>query len=185
MPVPNELAWATGSFESRWVRRLAPWAIPIGVAIGVAIAAVGCHEGGGNAVERVSVTGQVTLDGRPLQAGAIVFHSVSGDPVSPQNDSPQNDQDPITAFSFVENGAYTIDAKNGPAIGVSRVEFRSKPIPREAFEDAIDQAVTSNKREPPPTNVVGIPDIYGVQSTLQVELVAGKNQKDFHLKSKP
>lgn len=139
------------------------------------IVMVGCDSGHQTTVERVSVSGTVTLDGQPLEAGAIVFHCAGQAP----------DGVAITAFGFIENGSFDIDADDGPAVGSARVEFRPKPLQREALEEAVDQAAMSRTRRTRQTTIVEIPAQYGEDSELQVELAPGKNRQDFHLDSRP
>lgn len=134
------------------------------------IVILGCSDAS-TTVQRVDVSGTVTLNGQPLSAGAIVFHC----------DSPTPDVDSAIAFGFVKDGVYAIDAHEGPTIGMARVEFRSKPLQRGEFEDAVDLAAKSTRPRPPQTTVVAIPEKYGEQSTLTVELTAGENRHDFQL----
>jgi hypothetical protein len=133
------------------------------------------------------------LDGRPLQAGAIVFHAVD-DPATYHAGTNQDGADhhgaegnagdkSITAFGFVENGRYKIDQENGPPSGRARVEFRPKPIDRVKFEIALQEA--QKRRRDPQADVVAIPEKYGDQSILSVELMAGiENKHDFELNSR-
>lgn len=144
---------------------------------------IGCGNEDPTTVQRVGVSGQVTLDGRPLEAAAIVFHSESSGTFT--GNSLGDDALALPAFSFVEDGVYTIDAQDGPTVGTARVEFRPKPIPREELEQAIDQAAKSGNRLPPKTSAVEIPDRYNADSTLRVELVPGENQHNFELTSRP
>lgn len=134
----------------------------------------GCNDGDQPMSQRVSVSGQVTLDGQPLKAGAIVFR-IEG----------QASNDSSTAFGFVEDGSYCIDADNGPAVGLANVEFRPKPLQREALEQALDQAFQSRTRRPTKTTIVDIPAKYGEGSQLRTQLSRGENRCDFHLESRP
>lgn len=137
------------------------------------VLAVGCNDRSPT-IDRVGVSGTVTLDGQPLPAGAIVFKC---EPKNPGGDA-------ITAFGFVENGRYQIEAENGPTAGLARVQFRPKPLPRGEMEDAIDQSAGSSRRRDPNTTLVAIPEKYGDASTLIVELTAGQNQHNFSLDSR-
>ncbi|MFK8113110.1 MAG: hypothetical protein AB8B91_12960 [Rubripirellula sp.] len=124
-------------------------------------------------VERVSVSGKVFLDGQPLVAGAVVFRS----------DARAPDGTAVTAFGFVENGEYAIDLADGPAVGSSRVEFRSKPRQREQLEDEMDQAARKRSRRPTQMSVVEIPEKYGSDSPLRVEIRQGENRHNFELET--
>lgn len=139
----------------------------------VGIFAIGCSDSDPMSVERASVSGTVTLDGQPLQAGAIVF----------QSDRQLPDGDSVTAFGFIENGAYRIDLDDGPAVGSARVEFRPKPLQREELEDVVDQAAKSQSRRSLQMEIVKIPEKYGEASTLLVEMSPGQNRHDFQLES--
>lgn len=143
----------------------------------VAISIAGCADSTNSPlVDRVSVAGMVTLNGQPLKAGAIVFHG-------PLDSA---DGATITSHAFIEDGRYTIDASDGPAIGTSRVEIRPQPRSREEYEALLDQAAKSRRRTTTSPTVVEIPkEYYGEQSELRVELVSGQhNQHDFKLDSK-
>lgn len=142
--------------------------------VGVSSFLIGCETDDQEMVQRASVSGKVTLDGKPLEAGIIVFHS----------DPKKTDGAAVNAFSFVENGFYHIDADQGPAIGSARVEFRSKPLQREQLEDVVDHAAKSRSRHQPPMTVVEIPTKYGSESKLQVEMLEGENNHDFQLDSR-
>jgi len=88
----------TRGAEVRWI-----------VAVGAALALVaGC--GPSDGIARVSVSGKVTLDGKPLPSGQIVF--------LPEQTGP-------SASAAIHDGAYTIGASEGPAAGSHRVEVYS------------------------------------------------------------
>jgi hypothetical protein len=143
----------------------------------LAFVMVGCADSTDDpAIERVSVEGMVTLDGKPLEAGAIVFHG-------PLNSAGGT---VITAHAFIKDGRYEIDAPNGPAIGTSRVEVRPKPLPREQYEASLDEADRSRSGREPALTVVEIPEkYYGQQSELRAELIGGtRNQHNFELDSR-
>lgn len=125
--------------------------------------------------ERVSVFGRVTIDGQPLESAAIVFQSpLRADPA-----------DQVTTFAFVENGRYRIDAESGPVVGTARVLFRAKPPAREELEAALDAASSGKRDKTRESLAVAIPDKYGDQSQLSVELSPGiENQHDFQLVSR-
>jgi hypothetical protein len=133
---------------------------------------IGCSESEGDVgMERVSVAGQVTLDGRPLQAGAIMFCDPLG-----------VDQQPtVRAYGFIENGRFRIDADRGPVVGTAQILFRPQPLNRETFEAALDQP---SKRSP--LSVVEIPEHYVEAPFFEVKLVSGiDNELNFELKSQP
>jgi hypothetical protein len=135
----------------------------------LALGIVGCADStDGPSIERVSVEGMVTLDGQPLEAGAIVFHG-------PLN---SGDGSVITAYAFINDGRYEIDAGSGPAIGTSLVEIRPKPRAREEYEASLDEAAKSRSRRTASPTVIEIPEeYYGQHTELRAELVGGKRNK--------
>lgn len=143
----------------------------------IAATLTGCDEGQTDIGGRVAVSGEVTLDGKPLKAAAIVFHCAGNDSTAGE----------VTAFGFVEDGRYRIEDGSGPVVGEARVEFRPKPIEREAFEEKIDQAASQrHRRVDPQPNVVAIPERYGEHSEIRVELVdSEENLHNFQLTSRP
>lgn len=141
-------------------------AVPITV-----VAMLACSGCGSDADDqRVAVHGTVTLDGKPLEAAAIVFRSGQG-------------EDQVTAFGFVESGNYEIAAEEGPRVGRARVEFQRKPIEPAEFEAGLDEAASRRKR--PKLDVVPIPPKYGPKSTFTAEVTLdGENCFDFDLESR-
>ncbi|WP_437224315.1 hypothetical protein SH661x_003576 [Planctomicrobium sp. SH661] len=121
--------------------------------------AVGCGGGGDN---RASITGNVSLDGAPVENGTIRFLAENGP----------------TAGGTITAGKYEIPPTLGPMVGKNKVEIRAekktgKQIPVGSPAPAgtmMDETVES------------IPDQYNTKSTLTVDVVAGKNTKDFDLK---
>jgi hypothetical protein len=121
----------------------------------------------------VGVWGEVSLDGKPLKAAAIVFEHDSHD-----------GEAAILAHGFVQEGLYRIDAEQGPAVGRCRVRFLPKPLDREEYEAKLDEAAKRRLAAAP--TVVSIPEKYGEDSTLEVNVVGGKeNRLDFQLVSEP
>ncbi|TWU35743.1 hypothetical protein Q31b_51780 [Novipirellula aureliae] len=129
--------------------------------------------------ERVGVAGEVWIDGKPLEAGAIVFHCL---------DTAGETDRPVTSFAFIENGRYSIDPANGPAIGKAKVEFRPKPLDRQMVEASLNSGPNCPRphyQSNTPAAVVAIPDAYGANTKLTVQLVAGnENHHDFQLHSR-
>jgi len=120
---------------------------------------------------RAAVQGKVTLDGKPLEAAAIVFHCGQG-------------EGKITAFGLVENGSFEIAAEEGPLVGKARVEFQPKPIDQATFEEELDKT-TSRRRSRPKLTVVDIPLQYGPESTLTAHVTEdGENTFDFALETR-
>jgi hypothetical protein len=118
---------------------------------------------------RVPVHGEVRLDGQPLLAGVILFHCNEG-------------EDKLTAVGYIENGGYAIAKQDGPLVGTARVEFQAKPVPRDQFEAALDEAARTRRR--PQLDIVAIPPQYGQASQLTAEVTRDGNQPfDFDLRS--
>jgi hypothetical protein len=135
-------------------------ALPLLIAI--ALFVPGCSDS-----DRVCVHGQVTLDGQPVDKGAIRF-------------VPIGDTKGALAGGFIADGEYYIKAADGPVIGRYKVELNwTKKTGRQV-------------REPPPAPpgkmmeevMEGIPAWYNTRSTLTAELKPGKNKLDFQLKSR-
>ena len=115
----------------------------------------GC--GSGN---RAVVTGTVTLDGMPLENGAINFYPTAG------NKGP-------TAGSGIVNGHYRIEGAKGVAPGTNRVTISSsqktgrKLVSRDG--DAMDELAEA------------VPPKFNRKSTLTCEVLAGENELNFDL----
>ena len=128
-------------------------------------AATGC---GGDGLNRASVEGMVTVDGTPIPEGNMAMIPMAG------TTGP-------SAGATITDGKYFISSDKGPVPGTYRVEIK-------AIRKTGRQIVDSHK--PPPDNLVDeteqyIPPEYNVESTLSVQLQAGKNQNvDFQLTTK-
>ena len=75
-----------------------------------AIFAVLALGGCGDKMKRCAVSGTVTVDGQPVQMGAITFHPMEG------TQSP-------TSGGTIENGAFSIEKKAGPAPGKYKAQL--------------------------------------------------------------
>ncbi len=118
------------------------------------LAVTGC---GGDALNRGSVGGKVTLDGTPVAQGTVIFTPVDGT------------KGPI-AMAQIVNGEYSID-KDAPVVGKHLVKIQG-------FRD------TDKKDEL--GRVVGeqfIPAKYNDNTTLKVDIAQGENACDFPLTS--
>ena len=121
----------------------------------------GCGSGG---VRRVEVSGEVTLDGQPLDNASVLF--------SPTGKGP-------SAGGKIEAGTFRIERSRGPRPGPYRVEITAyRPTGQRVVADPSmpDEMVDVTKQI--------IPACYNQQSELEVELSAdGENHLAFHLKA--
>ena len=123
---------------------------------------VGCSGGGPD--DRGEVRGTVSLDGQPIEKGSIVFEPTDG------NSGPMSG-------ATIQNGAYHVPAKKGPAVGANRIEIR-----------ATKKTGRKVPARPPLTGeedeiVQFIPARYNEESTLIEEINPGENVIDFDLDS--
>jgi hypothetical protein len=113
------------------------------------------------------VRGSVTLDGTPVDGGAIVF--------IPQGDSGQSGQG--NAGGEIVGGKYALEGAKAPPPGKYLVQI--------IWNKKTGRQVPSN--DPPNTideTVQVIPAAYNANSTLTREIKAGQNTYDFELKSR-
>lgn len=121
--------------------------------------------------ERVAVGGEVTLDGKPLEAGIIEFRDADA-------------AGEVTAFAFVSGGTYEIPASDGPYVGEAKVTIRGKPIEQAQLEIELEEAARARRR--PRLEVVPVPPQYADASPLTADVTEkGENRFDFQLTSRP
>jgi hypothetical protein len=107
----------------------------------------------------VTVAGSVTLDGEPVESGAILFVPVDG-----------NAQ---TTGGEIRNGRYSVQVPPGVmkvSLSAPKVVGRKKIYP------------TPNSPEMPVT-VEALPARYNEQTELTIEVTARGNRQDFRLES--
>jgi hypothetical protein len=132
-------------------------------AITILIAAVGvCGFFGGT--QRGAVSGTVTFDGSPVTDGVISLQ-------------PTGDTEGPSAGGHVQAGRYAIAAARGPFPGRYRVEITaSRKTGRVVMAEGFgDETIDESEQF--------IPAKYNAESTLEVEIKAGRNTADFDLKS--
>ena len=119
----------------------------------------GCSDGG-DEPERVVVSGKVTWQKNEVKDGIIRFICDSG----PSAQGP------------IRDGSYLIDYKGGVPVGNCRVEV-------EGFEEQdIKDSGSTLIAMPKKVGIQIIPQQFNRESTLRVEIAAGKvNEHDFHL----
>lgn len=108
------------------------------------------------------ISGQVTLDGAPLDEANITFVPTTGGQSQ-------------AAWTTVKGGAYAITANEGLGVGAFRVEIR-------ALRASSQKA---NPNDPTLISAIeAVPAKYNSRSELKVEIKSGANTADFALKSK-
>ncbi len=125
--------------------------------------AVGCSQRDTN---RSSITGEVKLDGKPLERGSILFTPVDGTKGS-------------VAGGPIENGRYRLSSDKGPALGKNRVEIRAIRKTGKMIQKPL--APNGQMIE---ESVEAIPPRYNSASTLKTEVKAGENTTNFDVASK-
>ena len=115
---------------------------------------------------RAAVAGKVTVDGKPLEEGTLVFVPAEGT------------SGPRVTVSII-GGRFEADPEHGPVVGQHRVEIQSTCGP--AFDD--EQMVEGLARKPQRLNVVVVPPIYNTSSQLKASITEGTtNELAFDLK---
>ena len=123
---------------------------------------VGC---GKDEVPRNNVTGEVKLDGKPLERGSILF-------------VPSDGTKGVVAGGSIDAGKYQLNSATGPVTGTNRVEIRAikktgrmvqKPmVPRGEMMEETAEAVLPR---------------FNSNSTLKVQIQAGDNTCNFDVTS--
>ncbi|MFH1924018.1 MAG: hypothetical protein ABIP48_29540 [Planctomycetota bacterium] len=136
------------------IRRNLSWA-PLAVLL---VVIAGCD--GSN---RAGVTGEVTLDGQPVEDGTISFVPSGG----------------AAAWGDIKGGRYSISAAEGPGVGTSRVEIR--------WDRKTGKKSPAVPPAPPDTMIEeteeAVPARYNAESELKAEVKSGKNTFDFKLEA--
>lgn len=119
--------------------------------------------GCGKGVQRQGVSGSVTLDGKPIAKGTILFTPLAGGP---------------SAGGDIVAGRYELTEERGPGLGKYRVEINAwRAQGTTSFDTATgaqDQLLVSM-----------IPAQYNTASKLEREITEGRsNRLDFDLKTK-
>ena len=135
----------------------------------LSVSVFGC---GGSEVDergqRVSVTGEVKLDGQPLSNARIVFISDAG-------------AGAVKASALIENGTYSIDGAHGPLPGNAKVEIHPELMELASLE----AAKGGDRYKRVDTRSINIPARYNSRSELTAQLSEdGDNAFNFELASK-
>ena len=123
---------------------------------------VGC--GGSN---RGAVEGSVTLDGTPIESGAITFR-------------PTGETKGATAGGEIKNGRYAIPAESGPVVGTNRVEISAWKETGRMVSAALGDPNAGMK----PEVVEAVAPRFNVDSELTVEIEPGRNTCDFRVEGR-
>jgi hypothetical protein len=135
----------------------------LNVCLVLLLIATGCAKTDAN---RGTITGQVKLDGQPLEQGSILF-------------TPAEGVKGVVTGGEIKDGKYQLTGKAGPSIGSNRVEIRAvrksgkmvqKPMaPAGEMVEEMAEAVAPQ---------------FNSASTLKFDVKAGDNTADFEVKSK-
>jgi hypothetical protein len=109
-----------------------------------------------------TVVGSVTLDGHPLENGAIAFQPLDGKSA--------------TAGAFIVKGHFAQQIPGGP----KRVEITSPRITGKRKATALDGTPIEVD-----TTSEGIPQCYNTETTLVSDVKPGLNRVQYDLKSQP
>lgn len=129
----------------------------------ICVAVLGC----GEPRNRVAVGGNVTVDGKALPKGSIIFKPAS------------KEAGPQTAAT-IDNGTYRLDAKQGPGVGKYNVLIYADQPPDFNMDDP-DEFFDRENLELPKN---AIPAEYNTRTTLEVVTTQGdSNNFDFDIKT--
>ncbi|UUO08299.1 hypothetical protein M4951_08275 [Blastopirellula sp. J2-11] len=125
----------------------------------------GCGRGY-NGPERASISGRISLDGQAIETGTIEF-------------LPTAETAGPTAGAKISGGLYEIAEKQGPVLGRYQVRIHAHgKTGRKISPGSLEAAGTM-------IDEIGeiIPSKFNEKTTLERDVVAGKNQIDFELNS--
>jgi hypothetical protein len=138
-------------------------AITLGLGVMLGLAVLGCGSGG-DGLDRQPVSGQVTIDGQPLDEGEIAFAPTTGGGPS--------------AGGKISGGSYSIPRADGPVPGPHRVSIYSAKPTGKKVKDETDPNVTYDER------AETIPETYNARTTLNADIKAGSNRFDYALEGR-
>ena len=117
--------------------------------------------------DKLPVSGEVKLDGVPLESGAIRLTSIGGEKVQ-------------ATGAFIENGQFEVPQSKGLSPGTYHVEVNS---PNEDAPPIMDRATPGGPGIP--TQPDRIPPEYNINSKQRVEVTAdGENHFVFDIKTR-
>jgi len=124
---------------------------------------LGC---GKEKLDRGTISGQVSFEGKPLEVGEIVF-------------IPRDGTKGPSAKGPIAAGRYSLDA-DGPVVGKHRVEIYAFRATGKKIPDMSAKARTNP--ESIEEKLMYIPALYNDESTLTQDIQPGPNSRDFDLK---
>ena len=150
------------------MRVISRWPAPLVYGLALSLwPLIGCG-GSSDSLPRQAVSGSVTLDGKPLEAGSITF-----DPADP------GQPNPVSGYATISGGSYSIATANGLTPGSYRVSIVS------SAGDAAPAATEAPGAPPRKAPKEAIPAKYNKNSTLKAEVKpSGTGPLDFELTSK-
>lgn len=146
------------------VRRVCSWSC-----LAAILFAHGCGGSDVKKIERHPIAGSVTLDGTPLDQGAIRFEPMS------------DVKDRTSAGSLIKDGKYSISQAEGLPPGKYMVSITSSEAGPALPSDPQAAMDAAAKAQPKPER---IPGKYNKNTELVVEIKSGTNQHDFPLMTK-
>lgn len=149
---------------SRRIFRACPWAVTT-FSVLTAMTFAGC--GGASTGGRIPISGEVQLDGQPLDQGAIHFEPSVEEKVK------------VDTGAVITNGKYQLTAEHGLVPGKYIVSITSSTKDTRTA-DQIMQAGPAT--EPPKERIAAK---FNAQTTLNVDVKPGTNKFDFKVESAP
>jgi len=125
--------------------------------------AIGCGKSGSN---RSAISGNVTLDGKPIEHGSILFTPIEGTKGT-------------VAGGPIEGGQYRLANDKGPAIGQNRVEIHAMRQTGKMVQKPL-----APRGEMIEESVEAIPPRFNSASTLKTQIQPGENTANFDVVSK-
>jgi hypothetical protein len=138
----------------------------LAIASVIAVGLVAGCGGKSHGPERAAIHGHVTLDGKDIMAGSIIFSPTGGGKGQP-------------AGGMIKDGQYTINADQGPSLGTQSVEIRSE---RKTGKKV--QAAMRDRGELMDETVEAIPAQFNQRTKLTCEVKSGDNEANFDLQSR-
>jgi hypothetical protein len=124
---------------------------------------VGCNADG---THRGAVSGQVTLDGRPVEQGSILFTPIDG-------------THGVVTGGEIKAGQYALTAAKGPAVGQNRVEIHAVRKTGKMIPKGLGGTGKTAEEQ-----VEAVAPRFNIQSTLKFDVKPGNNAADFEVASK-